>query len=182
MTSPPGKSNRPVDQDEQNLARQVENQEKGAFDLLVRKFSKRVFRQAYLIFGSVREAEDATQEVFLKAFQAMGNFKGSNLFGWLATITHNQCIDMLRKNQREVPKVHNAPEGLLFSNSPVDSFLLDEIMNHLKDVEREVVHLRIIECLEYPEIAKITGMTEGSIRNVLCRSLKKLREEALKKK
>jgi len=169
-----------IDPEEQLLAQQIKNQDKKSFETLVVRFSRRMYRQAFLILESPGDAEDAIQEVFVKAYLGMSQYKGGSLFAWLATINHHHCIDLLRKSKRELPEVKNPTENLFSTIPQKETDTIGEILVKLSENEREVVHLRVIENLEYAEIAEVTGLAEGSLRNILSKSLRKLREQGEK--
>ncbi|GAH71496.1 unnamed protein product, partial [marine sediment metagenome] len=74
----------------------------GAFAQLYEEHFDRIYRYVYLKVGNQAEAEDLTQEVFVKALEAIGSYKWRNLpfVAWLFRIAHNQVIDYLRKQGR----------------------------------------------------------------------------------
>jgi len=73
------------------------------FSLLVDKYRDRVFNQAYRMLGNTEDAEEATQDVFLRVYRSIGEFRGdSKITTWIYRITSNVCISRLRKKQLEV--------------------------------------------------------------------------------
>ena len=134
-----------------------------------------------LLVESLRKrAEDIAQEVFLKAHKEMHNIRGKRVGSWLMAITYNQCMDFLRRKKR-VPKEIRVPENSsIFSQNQELPGQSIEVLNGLTETERSVVFLRVVEQLKFDEIAEITGLAEGSVRNLLSKTLRKLREEVMK--
>lgn len=171
--TPPGSE----DGDDAVLIRRLQAGEARAFDALVTRYGQRVFRQALFLLGSVRDAEDATQEVFEKVFRSLPAFQGDRLCNWLLVITRHHCIDVRRKEGRQVPRVDHPSDNLLVA-APRPMEAADGLpdLAILTLPEREVVHMRVLEHLEYRDIAELTGYAEGSLRNLLSQALRKLRE------
>lgn len=149
-----------------------------AFEELVRIYSPKVMQKAYFLTGRMDLAEEAAQEIFLKAFRDMKNIRGERIFPWLSAITYNHCMDILRKKAKTVPAVCLTEEASVATN--VGQYLPDvsiEILKGLTPVEKTVVFLRLVENLHYDEISEITGLAVGSMRNTFSKALRKLREE-----
>jgi RNA polymerase sigma-70 factor (ECF subfamily) len=87
---------RTLPQDEFALLEMARRGDPEAFNELVLKYQDAVYRQAFWMMGETEAAEDAAQEAFIRAFQAMPSFHGSTFKAWLLKITSNLCIDMLR--------------------------------------------------------------------------------------
>lgn len=151
----------------------------GAFREVVRRFSGKILRQARLLLGSEDAAEDASQEVFIKAFQSMGTIRGANIGAWLARIAYHHCIDLLRRRKSKPTTVSLPIEDILQAPSNPFSAGDWEFLNTLSAQEHYVINLRFMENLDYQEIAEITGLTSGTLRNLFSRTMKKIREEVL---
>lgn len=170
----------PVREKEDPLVEGLRKRDQKAFEKMLQEYSGKVIQKARVLLNSVEMAEDAAQEVFLKAHREMHTIRGKNVCSWLMAITFNQSMDMLRQKKR-VPREIPVPENsvLLSKNQELPEPSL-EILNGLSETERAVVFLRIVENLKFDEIAEITGLAEGSVRNLLSKSLRKLREEGSK--
>jgi RNA polymerase sigma-70 factor (ECF subfamily) len=163
--------------EEARLADGLRQGDPAALADLVRRFLPGVVRQARSILGSTAEADDAAQEVFMKAIRGGPSLRGHRVRPWLASITHHHCLNLLQARQRhpEIP-VEHLPESCSTGSSDIPGAMPD-ILQGLTGIEREVVLLRIVEEMEYEEIAQITSLAVGSLRNVLSRALHKLRQE-----
>ncbi len=166
-----------------------------AFRELFKQYHKRVLRIAYRLCGNIQEAEDVTQEVFLKVFKELNKFrKTASLFTWLYRITINLCLDKRRKRQRREKYRVNTDlnsENILSEKAPSDEGMQtldhqiwqDEIQNllqtalsQIKPKLRTVIVLKDIEGLTYGEVAQVVECSEGTISSRLNRGRKQLKE------
>ncbi|MDH5363814.1 MAG: sigma-70 family RNA polymerase sigma factor [Dehalococcoidia bacterium] len=145
----------------------------GAFAQLYEEHFDRIYRYVYLKVGNQAEAEDLTQEVFVKALEAIGSYKWRNLpfVAWLFRIAHNQVIDYLRK-QGKVGKVVLEDDITLVSGSN-PAFMaereleIEELINNVKKLspaQREVISLRFGSGLSVAEVAKALGKNPGTVK------------------
>ena len=89
------------DCNDQELVARAQNGDTEAFNPLVRKYQQKIYHLIYRKVGDRETAQDLCQEVFLKAWQALPNFKGQSVFySWLYQIAVNRSIDFLRKRDR----------------------------------------------------------------------------------
>ena len=155
----------------------LRRQDDKAFETLFHTYAGLVFSIAMGLLGQKSAAEDAVQEIFFKAYRALPDFKGEKLAPWLGRIAHNHCIDLLRQTKREVPTATVPVEDLQLyqSNSAIEE--LPDFIASLSLIEREVVILKKVEGLSYKEIALLTGKKEGTLRNMVLKSLQSLREK-----
>ncbi len=129
------------------------------------------------------QAEDAAQEVFIKAYQALGQFRGTASFStWLYRIAVNHCTDLLRKAARRKTESWEAlleKEGekieALFSASPnVESSerteLITKLLSNLSETSRTILVLREIQGLNYQELAETLGCTVDAVKGRLKRA------------
>jgi len=163
------------------------NGDNEAWEMLVRKYSKRIFNLAYQFSGIYEEAEDMTQEIFLKLFKSLRqyNFK-ANFEAWFIKLAKNHCIDHYRKSKCEKLKRinFNDLERLLSNNSnPEDDLLRKEklkiVFNGLKNLSPEirmVIILRDIQGMSYEEIAQIMELPLGTIKSRINRGRIQLAE------
>ena len=163
------------DYDEAFLDR-LRKQDPEAFRKLFDDMAGMVFAKAVVILGNRSSAEDATQEVFYKAYRSLANLKDAGVRPWLATITRNHCFDELRRKKCRpcsVDKpVDNANGKLHESENGID-----EILGALPEEIRIPLMFKVVEGLKYSEIAEILHKPEGSLRNLVCKGLKILRKE-----
>ncbi len=157
----------------------------GAFDQLVQKYREQIFAVIYNMTSNREDASDLTQESFIKAFRAIGRFKGkASFFTWLYKIAINTTVSFLKKrNRRRFISYENIDEEasgaeiverLTAKNRSEKGALISELQEKLNDAlqklslkHRTVVILHEIEGLEHTEIAEITGTTVGTVRSRL---------------
>jgi RNA polymerase sigma-70 factor (ECF subfamily) len=154
-----------------------------AFGRLYDMHVDRVYRHIYYRVGNEVDAEDLTQQVFIKAWQAIDRYKrkASPFVAWLMTISHNLVIDFYRTKKDRVYL-----EAEVLANDPASnpeqvvetSFEQQRLRRAILQLggdEQQVVILRFIEGFEYFEIASLLKKKEGHVRVILHRALVKLR-------
>jgi len=177
------------------VARSLEG-DGAAFEALVRKYQRRVFRVAYGMLKSQEDAMDVAQDAFVKAHQNLERFKGDAAFyTWLYRITSNLCIDHLRKRRGEQVEYDDgvrrdedagAPLGLRTSSksfSPVKQALdrelgeqIHEALAELSESHREILLLREVEGLSYEEIAAALEIPKGTVMSRLFHARKNMQK------
>jgi RNA polymerase sigma-70 factor (ECF subfamily) len=168
-----------------------------AWDEIVRLYWRKVFNVAYKFVGRQDEAEDLTQDIFLKLFKSLKTFdRRANFSTWLISVSRNLCIDHYRSVRREHEVVtHDVDVVSLARPSALDSpqvalerrdrvALLRAALDKLAPSLRTAVMLRDIQELSYQEIAEKLGVPEGTVksrinrgRTELARQIARLREQ-----
>ncbi|TET38686.1 MAG: sigma-70 family RNA polymerase sigma factor [Dehalococcoidia bacterium] len=143
----------------------------------------RVYRHIFYRVSDIGVAEDLTQEVFLKGWQALHRYKrtGSPFVAWLLTIAHNLVIDHYRARKRET----SLEASILPSDSATTPQQIAEVRWEQRELERAIMQLRpeqqlvivlrFIDGFEYSEIAALLRKSEGAVRVIQHRALKELR-------
>ena len=162
-----------------------------AYEKLVRGYQEVAFRTAYLITGDASEAEDATQEAFVKAYRALGRFRSSAPFRpWLLTIVANEARNQRRAATRRAGLFlrvvrERAPEN--GTSSPEASILAAERREELLDAigglreeARWAIACRYFLGLSEEETAAVLGCARGTVKSRLSRALGSLRAEIAK--
>jgi RNA polymerase sigma-70 factor, ECF subfamily len=169
----------------------VQNGDTDAFEELVRRYSRRVFSTLAGILGGVDDARDATQEVFLKVFEHIGNFQGRSKFStWLISIAINTGTDLLRQRKpyepldeiaddegfrpKQIQSWTENPEQLLAASERND--LVREAVLRLPPKYRVAVLLRDINQLSTEEAAAALGLSIPALKARLLRGRLMLRE------
>ncbi|WP_234996442.1 RNA polymerase sigma factor SigE [Demequina sp. NBRC 110054] len=163
------------------------------WERIVEEHSGRVYRLAYHLTGNQHDAEDLTQDVFVRVFNSLSQYKPGTFEGWLHRITTNLFLDRMRRKKR-IRFDFMADDDAAVSTSesfdrhersgqPEDAFdmanLGDDIVAALADLQpeyRAAVVLSDIEGLSYEEIAATLGIKMGTVRSRLSRARAKLRE------
>lgn len=163
-----------------------------AFAELVQRYQKRLYNFIFRTLQNREEAEDAVQEVFIRVFHAIRNYRPESSFTtWLFRIASNYCIDRFRRRKHPtISLTVNAPEGeestleipdsthnpeQLFYNAELQEELTHAIQS-LPTKYRMVILLRHQQNLSYQEISEITGLPEGTIKAQIFRARRLLRE------
>ena len=150
-------------------------------------FQDKIYRFARRLLISKDEAEDTSQEILLKLWQQRQKIQEiKNLEAYAMTLTKNLCYDRLKSKSSENISLTNAKyeaENYISLQKQVENNDMMEkvqlIINQLSDQQRMVMQLRDIEQYEFSEIEKITGIKETTLRVILSRARKTVREKLL---
>lgn len=184
------------------LVKRAGSGEAAAFQQIVEQNKKKIFYLAYDLTGSIEDAEDLSQEVFLKAYRSIKKFKGeASLGSWLYRITLNAFLDRKRKlafkmeKQQQPLEERVASESLLDGrgNNPgtTDSIAthetpeeyaqnkqiqvhVDEALEGLTPRERAVFVMRHYQEMPGKQVAKLLSISEGTVKSLLYRAVKKM--------
>lgn len=150
-------------------------------------YSRRLYALAYRILGRSVEAEDVVQEVYLKAWQMRDTMpEGSAAEAWLVTMTKNLSIDQLRtrhvwEDDREASSPEepdtSAEERIEQSDQLSQTIRLLDL---LPELQQTIVRMRLMDDMDYSDIARATGQSEGNIRVQLVRARQQLKLLATK--
>ena len=173
------------------LIRRTQNGDTQAFNPLIRKYQRRIYNLIYQRVRDRETTEDVCQEVFLKAWQALPNFKGESAFySWLYRIAVNCSINALRKRNREIVLAfEELPQGMddvlqipQMYPSPCEILereelkqIISEAASQLPRGQYRVFQLRYQEELSIKEIALHLNRSEGTIKAHLYHAHRKLR-------
>jgi RNA polymerase sigma-70 factor (ECF subfamily) len=138
-----------------------------AFDLLMRQYQRLVLATALRMLGSLEDAQDASQEVFLKLFRNLGKLeRADNIPAWLYRVTVNVCHDVGRKRRptADPPDAGDRRRALMLS------------LRRLSERERAAVVLRDLEGLSTGEVARALGSSEATVRSQISQARVKMRE------
>ena len=174
-----------TDDDVAAIVRQAQNGEAEAFGQLYEIYSDRVFRYIAYRVSSDADAEDITEDVFIRMLEAIGTFKWRNVpfSAWLMRIAHNRVIDFYRRsNLRTATPLDVAPpvpsrerdpqEGVAFFSDMQDLRLA---MEELTDLQRQVISLRFGSELSIAETAKAMNRNEGAVKALQHSAIRALR-------
>lgn len=180
--------------DERALVRRIQRGDATAFRELVEEHKQQVYYLALELSGNHHDAEDLSQEVFIKAYRGFGRFRsGSKISSWLHRITVNAYIDSQRKKAHKmVTLVDKKDEG---AYDPLESAVdeatgnpereaastgitehIDASLQRLTAQERAVFVMRHYHDMQLKEISESLEVAEGTVKSVLFRSIRKLRE------
>jgi RNA polymerase sigma factor (sigma-70 family) len=153
---------------------------------VVRDHSARVYRLAYRLTGNVHDAEDLTQEVFVRVFRSLSSYSPGTFEGWLHRITTNLFLDMARRRQRiRFEGLGEETAARIGGAEPTPAQVFDDrhfdgdvqaALKALPPEYRAAVILCDIEGLSYEEIAATLGIKLGTVRSRIHRGRAQLRE------
>src|SRR5277367_1405458 len=183
-----------VKDDEGSLVAAAKGGDITAFETLVSRYERKIFRLAQNITQNREDAEDVMQEAFLKAYEHLSGFQGnSRFYTWLVRIAVNQALMKLRKRRPNVVSIDeevNTGEDLIpreiedWGPSPEDRYkqtelsdILSEVIGDLDPSFRIVFQLRDIEELSTEETAEALGLSVPAVKSRLLRARLKLRQK-----
>jgi RNA polymerase sigma-70 factor, ECF subfamily len=178
-------SDREVDQ---QLVERVQRGDKAAFDLLVAKYQRKIFRLLSRLVRDPAEIEDVAQEAFIKAYRALPNFRGDSAFyTWLYRIAINTAKNYLVSQGRRAPtsteadieeaetfddgdqlRDLNTPDSMLLTKQVADA--VNRAIEQLPEDLKTAIVLRELEGLSYEEIAESMGCPIGTVRSRIFRA------------
>jgi RNA polymerase sigma-70 factor (ECF subfamily) len=157
--------------------------ERAAFDALVERYQRGVYRLCYRYVNNHEDANDVAQEAFLRAYKAIGRFRGDSAFStWLYRIAVNACLNF-RAARR--PPADELPESLPDGGPPASERLEHEerarqvraAVTRLPDRQRATLILKVYHDLSHEEVARILGSTVGTVKANLFHALANLRRQ-----
>jgi RNA polymerase sigma-70 factor (ECF subfamily) len=155
-----------------------------AFRELVFATQNKLFKTCYFITSNNEQAEDLTQETFVKVYKKLKELDDSKLFlGWMYRIAKNCFLDQLKLNEAKIEK-GSASLVLLEDDKAKPEHDLHDlrvILNEFEEADRLLITLIELEEFSYAEAAQVFESTEDSIRSRIARLRKSLREKWLKK-
>jgi RNA polymerase sigma-70 factor (ECF subfamily) len=162
-------------QDEQNLVHRAQQGDQEALAQLYEDYFDNIYRYVMVRIGNRMEAEDVTQEVFLKAVRSIHSFrwKGIPFSAWLFRIARNEVIDSLRKRSRQ-PTVPLTDLPVVHASSTVNPHPAAELeldieqlraaIRRLTQAQQEVISLRFSAELSIAEVASLMGKSQGAVK------------------
>ena len=159
-------------QNEESIVRRAQQRDPEALAQLYEEYFDKIYRYIVLKIGNRTEAEDMTQQVFLKAIKSISSFKwkGVPFSAWLFRIAHNQMVDYVRRRAKHVtvPLVESLveadgnPELVAEQNLNIERLL--SATQQLTGAQREVISLRFPGGLSIAEVAGVMGKSQGAVK------------------
>ncbi len=167
---------------EADLAQRASQRDQAAFAELYNAYVDKIYKYIYYKVGNAPDAEDLCEQVFLKAWEAIGRYTwcGYPFSSWLYKLAHNLVVDHYRMRRDTLPLNDVLatsdepvdPESLL--RQTLDAYELREAIFQLTPEQRQVIALKFIEGYENAEIAQMMNKKEGAIRALQYRALRSL--------
>lgn len=148
-----------------------------SFEHLYEMYRGRVFGTAYRMLSNRADAEDVTQDVFVKVFKKLKSFRGDSAVStWIYRIAVNACLDFRRR--RRLRQAVSLDDGMEVGSTPLSvTRLIESCLPRMAKGYRQVFVLHDIQGLKHEEIGKILGITDGASKSQLHRARAFLRRE-----
>jgi len=188
----PEEANGPADEE---LVLRSQQGDMHAFDELVERYHGKIYGLTYNMTSNREDAEDLTQEVFVKAFEALPRFQGkSSFYTWLYRIAVNKTINYRKKRNRKRAlsldqfdqeiKTDETYHDLTTKGSPLRNISLSELqeklneaLQHLSEKHRTVVVMHDMQGIPHDEIAKVVKASVGTVRSRLFYARRQMQAE-----
>ncbi len=170
--------------DDEHLIRRFRNGDVSAFEELVRAYQDRIYNLCRYMLRDPRDGQDAAQDVFLKAYRGLEDFKpDASFYTWIYRIAVNTCLDYKRKSRREALKYKSLTEASRsvepYSPQTHESQdaaeAIQQALAELRENSRAVLVLREIEGLSYEEIAEVLRTSVNAVKSRISRARQELR-------
>lgn len=185
MVSRP-QSKYPNDPDQTRWISEAKKGDRAAFCRLVEKYQRPVYNLCYQMLGDGHEAEDATQEVFVRAFVKLATYDDQRQFStWLFSIASHYCIDRWKKRrlrfvswddlapwQQVLAEHHSQPEQAILTRETSEQ--VRHLLKRLQVDDRAVIILRYWYAMSYQEIAKTLDLSPSAVKSRLFRARQKM--------
>ncbi|HXY74205.1 MAG TPA: sigma-70 family RNA polymerase sigma factor [Dehalococcoidales bacterium] len=172
-------------QDEQSLVQRARQGDKEAFTKLYESHFEKIYRYVAIKLGNRAEAEDMTQQVFIRAYESIGSYQhqGFPFSSWLFRIAHNQVVDYIRKEIKKPTVQLDESMPIVGDSDPVHDVEIKLSMEkvaeaslRLTKAQREVISLRFAGGLSIAEAAKTMKKSEGAIKALQFSAIQALRK------
>ena len=176
--------------DDRDLIERFRNGDLSGFEALIRKYQDRVYNLCRYMVRDPQDAQEAAQDVFLKAYKGMKGFRpDASIYTWLYRIAVNTCLDYKRKSRRDtlrkqpltvdLPSTEPLPAELYNSREISES--IQVALQKLPEKQRAAIVLREIEGLSYEAVAEVLHTSVGTVKSRISRAREQLRQLLRKK-
>jgi RNA polymerase sigma-70 factor (ECF subfamily) len=168
--------------DELKLIKEA-RQDPKAFGELYKLYVEQVFRYLYSRLGNVHEAEDITAQTFLTAFESFARFRQDGHFAsWLFTIARNKIMDHFRQKKNtssidEIKEISVEGDPLYGVIQSEQTTALSKLIQALPEDDRELLRLRFLAAMSFPEIAHFLHRNEDAVKKSIYRLLARLHSQ-----
>jgi RNA polymerase sigma-70 factor, ECF subfamily len=167
---------------EAEIVARVLNGDRQAYALLVDEYKSPIYNLAYRMTGNLEDADDLTQETFIRAYQYLWRYDTSKkFFTWLYTLALNLIRNHLRKKNKYNRSSEELSENLLADKNPspetelIETQEISVYLLRLEDESRALLIMKFHQGLSFEEIAQITGKSLSAVKMRIYRGLEKLK-------
>jgi RNA polymerase sigma-70 factor (ECF subfamily) len=183
-------TNQTIEPDDRQLVETIRGGDSGAFEVLVRRKTSKVYSLCYRIIGNAEDAKDISQLVFIKLWENLEKYDAQYAFDtWLYRMVTNVAIDFMRNKQsrdnavnsnlRLVKTSFDAEQGVVIQRKEVES-VFNAVSSCLSPKQKTIFVMNQMDDMPSSEIAKVLGCRESTVRNHLFNA-RKLMQQQLKK-
>lgn len=172
--------------DERQLILRIQAGDRRAFENLLDVYETRVYRLALRFTGSVPNAEDVTQEIFLAVYRGIPNFRSNSALGtWIYRIAMNHCLEFRRKKRLETIPYDDEltlvstdwrEDPAQYADRQELSAKVEAALNLLSPLHREVIVLHELQGMTYQEVAAALDVPVGTVKSRLSNAFRRLRD------
>jgi RNA polymerase sigma factor (sigma-70 family) len=169
-----------VDEELFRIIHRAKQGDREAFTNLVKRYKDQVFRYAVGMLGDRMEAEDVSQDAFVKAFYSLSNLDHEYAFSsWMIRIVSNLCKNRLKQRGKImlVGEEHVAKAEQMGYDESHENLTIEEAMNRLSMEHREAILLHDVQGYRYEEISQLVGVPLGTVKSRLFAARLALRKE-----
>ena len=162
-----------------DIIRLVLKGQKQAFSVLVVRYQHFVFTIALRHVNNREEAEELAQDVFVKAYRSLADYKGQSKFStWLYAITHHTCLSFMRKKKEQLLSLEEKHEQIAagYTDSKTTRILVRQALQHLPKADAEILALFYLAEQSLEETGQILGLSLSNVKVRLFRARQKLRD------
>jgi len=164
--------------DEDALDHYLLTQNVNYFNILYDRYANKVYSKCVTMLKNAEMAEDATQEIFVKILLSLSNFSGKSKFStWLYSITYNYCIDLIRKDKKDIILSFDNYSFEIEDQSTFDAEIMETNVYRLKDVMTElstedngILLMKYQDEMSIKEIGDILNKTESAVKMKILRA------------
>lgn len=172
-------------EDERSYVELAQSGDPEAVGWLYERYFDRIYRYVYLKIGNATEAEDLTEQVFLKMIEAIHSFhwQGATFVSWLYRIAHNQVVDKIRQSARR-PQTSLEPVAETLASDKYDPYAhaeqaaskvhLRQAMDSLTDLQAQVIQLKFGAGMTNAQVAEVLDRSEGAVKALQYSALQNL--------
>jgi RNA polymerase sigma factor (sigma-70 family) len=164
---------------DQDIIRQVLSGQKNAYAILVERYQHFVFTIALRYVTNREEAEELAQDVFIKAYRSLADYKGQSKFStWLYAITNNTCLSFNRKKKETLLSLEERHESIAADEAGFrnETNILHRAMKYLPQADAEILNLFYMAEQSIEETGQILGLSTSNVKVRLFRARQKLKQ------
>ena len=165
--------------DEEALEQYLLTQNVNYFNILYDRYTNKVYSKCVTMLKDIEMAEDATQEIFVKILLSLSKFSGKSKFStWLYSITYNFCIDLIRKEKKDITQSYGdytkfeIEDDSLFDAEIMETnvYRLKDVMTELSAEDNGILLMKYQDELSIREISEVLNKTESAVKMKILRA------------